>query len=425
MSWHQPVKTNPGDCQDDSLQVPLNGRTTTLSGEESALLDALPTAAVFFDPEFRIVECNRMAAKLLGHDPRALRGRELHDLLVESGRGSILDDLSRPLDHFEVWWQPREGPPLMAEVARRTVTDSLGQALGYLLVITDPVRQRSDLLESNQQLLESREAERMSLARELHDGAVQELIAIGFSLAELLRRLKVELPELDETPIRQLQGSVLAVIRRLRALVTDLRPAGLEEFGLSASVEGLAAKLLRDYPAGETEIHFELQELPELTHPEQLCLFRATQEGLSNCLKHARASNIWITLRQDAEGPVQLTIQDDGVGFEVPADLSEFIRSEHFGLAGMAERVRLIRSPGRAAASRLRYAAEKRGARRSLVAGLPGETSSYPYSAPGRGALIVSARPDCRRPHPSSIRSAGQRGRSLRRCPSGTRCFPG
>ena len=216
-----------------------------------------------------------------------------------------------------------------------------GQISGLLEVAEDITdRAHADLLETSRRLLESREAERLRLAREIHDGALQDLIAISFALAQLGKQLRAKnaLPA-DAELLRVQQAEVLRVARQLRALVSELRPAGLEEFGLVPSVEGLVAKLTREHP-DTLEVQLDLQEIPELSLPQQLCVYRAVQESLQNCLKHAHAAKLVVTLRR-LDSEAVLLIRDDGCGFEVPESLRTLTSSEHYGLAGMDERAEL------------------------------------------------------------------------------------
>lgn len=304
-----------------------------------SLLEALPSAALYTDLDFTILDCNLEACRLLGYSPSELTLRHLGSLLAPGVHSApaVLHDTSRSGERFEVLWSPRAGTTFAADTLRQTVTDNLGHKLGFLLIMADPLEQR----ESREAITARQEADRLDLARELHDGAVQELVAIGFSLAQLWRKLKGSLPEVDLAPLQDIMAEVASVARRLRGVVTGLRPAALEHFGLSASLEMLAAKLLRESPGRLPEFSLELESAPWLSHPQQLCFFRCCQEAMLNALRHAGADHLHVRLRE-ADGEARLTITDDGAGFIVPAQLHELVRSEHFGLAGLAERVALV-----------------------------------------------------------------------------------
>lgn len=202
-----------------------------------------------------------------------------------------------------------------------------------------------ELARAHQQLLAGRERERREIAQELHDGIVQQLLGISYQLANAGRGTGGKTaaeggcpPEMDPSPwvIRQ---ELLGVVRQLRGLIGELRPAGLEELGLSAALEGYVSHLKRD--GGEDMPVIELiidRDGADLPGSVSTCLFRVAQEGLRNALEHGRAESIRLILRF-SDDEVTLIVTDDGCGFRVPARLTELIQSDHFGLVGIAERV--------------------------------------------------------------------------------------
>jgi signal transduction histidine kinase len=204
---------------------------------------------------------------------------------------------------------------------------------------------RRELARAHQQLLVSRERERRRLAQKLHDDAVQNLLAIALRLANTRQRVVGEplrSPDQDEltTTLADSRQEILFVVRQLRQQIGELRPAGLDELGLTASLDGFVAQLRREYGPMLPVITLDLDQsgtmLPE---PTAICLFRVAQEATRNALKHAHAQRIDISLRINA-CDVMLRVSDDGCGFSVPARLSKLTRVRRFGLVGMAEQVK-------------------------------------------------------------------------------------
>jgi signal transduction histidine kinase len=195
---------------------------------------------------------------------------------------------------------------------------------------------REELARAHRQLLVAREREQRRLAHELHDGAVQQLLGISYQLVQAQHvAADGNGPALETS-----RQGILGVVRGLRSLIGELRPAGLEELGLGAALEGYVARLVREGGAEAPAIYLHLDGsrgagLPE---PVAICLFRAAQEALRNALKHAGARRIVVSL-QVHTGEATLVIHDDGCGFQVPERLSELARSDRFGLVGIAERV--------------------------------------------------------------------------------------
>jgi signal transduction histidine kinase len=179
------------------------------------------------------------------------------------------------------------------------------------------------------------EAERTRWARELHDETLQELGGLRVLLSAARRtddRARVD-QALDQAVDLVTNG-----IANLRALITDLRPAALDEIGteaaLTALVErvramsGLAVQLDVDLAFEAGRAH--ARHAPDLEET----LYRVVQEALTNAVKHAKASELLVTVREGDES-VFVTIRDDGRGFDPEA------HSAGFGLVGMTERIAL------------------------------------------------------------------------------------
>ncbi len=213
-------------------------------------------------------------------------------------------------------------------------------------------RSRDEIAEAQRRLSEGREQERLHLARELHDGPVQDLYTakLRLALAAEAAGLNGELRPVDEA-----LGRVNAA---LRGICGELRPPALGPFGLAAALRSHADALRAAHPDLRLDLDLAAdgQRLPE---PVRLALFRIAQEALSNAARHASARSVRVTFTVDAE-TAALEVRDDGRGFRVPDRPLEGARSGGFGLLGMAERAealggRLVvaSAPGRGTAVRV------------------------------------------------------------------------
>ncbi len=187
-----------------------------------------------------------------------------------------------------------------------------------------------ELRRLSRSLVRTQEEERRSLSRELHDAVGQMLSAMTMELGNLESslnspdKLRVRLDE-----ARRLNADT---IRGVRDLAMGLRPAMLDELGLGPALRWQGREFSRRSGVPVTvQIDGDLEGLPE-TH--RTCIYRIVQEALTNCARHAQAKTIRISIygRHDW---VQLSIQDDGVGFD-PRQAS----SRGLGLIGIQERVR-------------------------------------------------------------------------------------
>lgn len=179
------------------------------------------------------------------------------------------------------------------------------------------------------------EAERARLAQELHDGPVQELIALG-QQAEMAQRL-VERGEMDRarTLLDELRRVELETVEELRRLIGALRPIYLEDLGFLPALE-----MLVQQAAGRTSarVRLEREGLPYRFAPElELAAYRIVQEALNNAVQHAHAQDITVRVRCDPDG-LTLSVTDDGVGFTLPQRPDLLTHAGHFGLVGMRER---------------------------------------------------------------------------------------
>jgi PAS domain S-box-containing protein len=215
---------------------------------------------------------------------------------------------------------------------------------GVMSDITKRKRMEAELADARRRLAEGQDAERARLARELHDDAVQQLLYIGRLIDQRQRTLAEGWTSEAEgvshaVALEAIRGEVLAVARQLRTVIGELRPAGLDDLGLTFALEGYVARLRRESGPDLPQLALDLdQSGVALPKPIALCLFRVAQEALRNAISHARAQQVTLRMRLSLEQALVI-VQDNGRGFRVPADLSAFALADHVGLIGIAERV--------------------------------------------------------------------------------------
>jgi two-component system, NarL family, sensor histidine kinase DevS len=238
--------------------------------------------------------------------------------------------------------------------------------------------------ERQRQRLAAAEAERQRWARELHDDTLQSLSAVRIGLSTAARS---ERPEALRDAFRQAIAQLEEGITNLRALITDLRPAALDELGAQAAVEALAERATRH--GIEVDVSIDFVRGPggdELTaggrgltggragrqsdgmpvHPRhtpelETAIYRIVQEALTNATKHGGARRAVVEIRE-AGALVHLEVRDDGCGFDPAAE------TDGFGLLGMHERVELLdgtlhvdSTPGSGTAVRASFPVQRRG----------------------------------------------------------------
>ncbi len=183
-------------------------------------------------------------------------------------------------------------------------------------------------------LINAQEAERTRIARDLHDDVSQQLAGVGIMLSGLKRTLNRSGPgpEVDET-MGALQERTATLAHAIRHLSHDLHPGMLKHSGLAAALTQHCAEIQRHH--GLTVSVDARDDLDAIAVDVALCLYRVTQEALTNVVRHARARSVVVELLQTRAG-VELRITDDGIGFVA----TERARSG-LGLRSIDERVRL------------------------------------------------------------------------------------
>ena len=275
-----------------------------------------------------------------GEAQRADRGR-LREL-IQQGR----DDLA----WTRVWVPLMRGIDLRGMWLLGARTDQLGFAPDDLGCLTAMGRQAAIMLEAThyaererrsasemralyRQAVAAREIERGRMARDLHDGVLQDLCAVTRDLKALEARV-----DADGALFADLAGRSGETVNALRAICNDLRPPLLQH-DLVSALRALVEELDARSPA---PVHIEIvtDEL-RLSDGVALAFFRITQEALHNAIQHADASEVAVRLTQYPDR-LRLTVTDDGQGIVGGVEPARFVAQGHFGLAGMRERAAMI-----------------------------------------------------------------------------------
>jgi two-component system sensor histidine kinase UhpB len=201
--------------------------------------------------------------------------------------------------------------------------DRLAASFRRLLSRIDSERKRSGRL-----VLRAQEEERRRLARDLHDEVNQALTAILLRLEALSHAA----PEAGDE-LLELKKLVNQAMAELLHLARQLRPTALDDHGLVPAIESQ----LRRFSA-QTGVAAELHTAGDpgsLDSDKEIVVYRVAQEALSNVAQHASARRVELGLSADKDG-VELTIRDDGRGFDTGAE------RDSLGLSGMSERARLL-----------------------------------------------------------------------------------
>lgn len=245
------------------------------------------------------------------------------------------------------------------------VADHIGSSVAFLLGsgIVPERKGGDDRLTLERRVLESLEAERERLVREVHDGPAQVLANAIFEL-DYLERMTERLPAEVRLGLRTEIGGMKAQFRSsldgVRAMIYDLRPPVLSELGLAGAIRAYVNEYESRYGL---KVLMQLDERETGLDPQQeLAVYRVMQEALQNTHKHARATTVRVEWERDGEERL-LRCSDDGVGFDIVRAARQ---ARSIGLLSMRERAELIgaqfdirSTPGQGTTVTLRLAARR------------------------------------------------------------------
>ena len=314
-----------------------------------ALVEASGAAILLLDGD------NFVVAATAGEVPRAIvgsrvpRGGSIAGRVVASGRPERVNDIASSLRFAlgELGVDARSGMfvPLQFRGASVGVIEAFDRVGGPEFRIEDErmllaaaasaatAVATAQTVERDRlrRTLKAAEEERRRWARELHDETLQGLGGLRVLLSSA-RRSKdfAALQEAVQTAVDQLADE----IANLRSLITELRPAALDELGLAPALDALLDRARATHGV-EIVGSIELREHSARSDPElDTAIYRIVQESVNNAARHGEAEHIDVdVLEHDCE--FEIVIRDNGKGFDPEAPVSGF------GLAGMRERVSL------------------------------------------------------------------------------------
>jgi signal transduction histidine kinase len=298
------VAAAAGDVEGPEL---LGRRLSRLRSKSGRVLERRQSARVdslIDDPEVDQDEARRLGLRTGIYVPLLARGRALGVVAVHDKLGAEARFSDEDLRLAEIF------------AARAAVAVDLSER-----VARDTVRR----------VIGAQELERRRLARELHDETGQALTSILLGLKSIRAAATPEEAERAENNLREL---VVQALQDVRNLAVELRPTALDDFGLIAALERLAATFSeRTGIKATVAATVGDSRLPPDT---ETVVYRLVQEALTNVVKHAAASEVGIVLTR-RDGGVSAVVEDNGQGFA-----ESDVRSDALGLLGMRERLALL-----------------------------------------------------------------------------------
>jgi two-component system sensor histidine kinase DegS len=293
-----------------------------------------------------ITLANKACEKLTGYSVSELIGKNVREFLTQEAltlARQVRDRLLRgeAMEHrYEQRLIKKDGSEAIMQLATRLIIgDGKPQVFQNMARdITEERKLQDNLQFYCRQILQAQEEERKRLARELHDDTSQQILLLTHGVDNIASKADHYLPKELRNELEKLYELSKQTYQGVKRYAQALRPGIMDDLGLVAAIKWLAEEIQK---LSGIEIQVKTDNIPLLPPETQLVLFRIAQESLNNVHRHSRASEASITVEcQGTE--VIVTINDNGKGFELPQQLSDFAGQGKLGLTGMAERARLI-----------------------------------------------------------------------------------
>jgi PAS domain S-box-containing protein len=310
------------------------------------LIEASPDPLVTIDPDGRISDVNTATENVTGCSRQELIGTDFSDYFTEPEKAregyrlvfqeGLVRDYALEIRH-------RDGPVTPVLYNATVYRDEGGNVVGVFAAardITERLKMEERLRQSNKhlrtlasELLMAEESERRRISVDLHDNVSQSLAVAKLRLDALLDQAR----ECDMIgPIREVRKLIDESIQQTRALMTELSPSVLYELGFEPAVEWLTEQVRTKHGIA---VRFESDlRNRRLDQDVQILLFQAVRELLINVVKHAKAIEASISIREFGDH-LRIMVRDDGVGFDVSRIDAGVDAEGGFGLFSLRERL--------------------------------------------------------------------------------------
>ncbi len=292
------------------------------------------------------------AGDILGHVPEELIGKSFFEHMPPEEAERIKKlfktqkSVPTPIELIEIKKTLIDGQVKILESNGKPFFNTNGNLRGYRGAYRDVTErkrieaeiQKSDaeLRRLSSKLLNVHEKESKRIGAELHDGIAQTVSAIKMRAEVALLQYKKQ----DTPEVRKSLASVINIaqeaVEEIRRISRNLRPSMLDNLGILPTVSWLCREFENSYPQIHIEELIDLQE-EDVSAPLKTAIFRILQESLNNVTKHSEASTVILALRK-SDGKIDVTISDNGAGFNVEQVLNEEHSEKGLGLASMRER---------------------------------------------------------------------------------------
>ncbi len=303
-----------------SLLSGISGYICSIEDGDIVLIDAKGEILAFCESDF-----NEETVLLRHPIRRPIRGliadTALEVLPVETNNSLILYHIRAQENH--AWWLWRKKWLFVTLLLPTLAIIAVLLLIRYILTKNEMIRSLRSL---NLRLNRVQEEERSKIAKDIHDDIGQKLTVLKWSAANLAEE------EDSEEAQSPLVASIDELIHDVRRISSELRPGIIDDAGVHAAISWLVEQIRQK---SALPVKLTISAEPEPADPDlKIAVYRFVQEGLSNVLKHAQASEVEVRVQNDS-GNYLVTITDNGIGIQTEKDRGR----RKLGLVGMKERM--------------------------------------------------------------------------------------
>lgn len=263
-------------------------------------------------------------------EANALHLIDIIDASVSSHRG------------IEYQFQRKDGTRFWVLIHSNVLSDSDGESIGQLISIADidDLKKAEDALRRlSTKLIDAQEQERRLVAQDLHDSIGGRLAGIKYGLEKIVAQKDSNNKETIFV-LNDLIDVVRSTLEENQRITKKLHPSIVDDLGLQAAVRGYCREFQQLYPHIDVDLKQELNEAG-LPDSFKILTYRVLQEALNNAAKHSHAEHVGVALRHHADR-LELTVIDDGKGFDKTSVSNANRSASGMGLQGMRERAELF-----------------------------------------------------------------------------------
>ena len=257
---------------------------------------------------------------------------------------------SKSIDLIEIRQIHEDGSTVFLESSGKPFFDDSGKFLGYRGAYRDITerkkiedamqKSKAELQHLSSQLMSVHEKESKRIGAELHDGIAQTVSAVKM-------RAEIALMQQEKHDTAEVRASLESIIdiaqgavEEIRRISRNLRPSMLDNLGILPTVSWLCREFESSYPLIKVQEEIALDE-DEVPIPLKTIVFRILQESLNNIAKHSQATHVRLSLTR-ADGSIDVTVEDNGLGFDMKKVGNDETSLRGLGLTSMKERAELL-----------------------------------------------------------------------------------